>query len=154
VHHWDDAEAGLRELRRVAHGRVVVATWDPAFRGEFWLLERYLPELRDRDAAAFPAMAAIARALGGAVDVSPLPVPRDCADGFLGAFWARPEAYLDPAVRAGMSTLAAAGPEMVAAGLARLEAELASGEWDARHGHLRERAELDVGYRLVVATPG
>jgi SAM-dependent methyltransferase len=154
VHHWDDAGAGLRELRRVARDRVLVATWDPQFRGNFWLFARYLPRLRDRDAAAFPSIAAISTALGGGVQVLPLPVPHDCADGFLGAFWARPEAYLDPAVRAGMSTLAAAGDAALADGLAQLRAELVSGEWDARHGHLRHRAECDLGYRLIVATRG
>jgi SAM-dependent methyltransferase len=154
VHHWDDADAGLRELRRVARGPVVVATWDPAFGGTFWLLDRYLPQLRERDATAFPAIDRIARALGGHIRVSPLPIPRDCADGFLGAFWARPEAYLDPAVRAGMSTLHALDAAVVAAGLARLEEDLASGEWDALHGDLRRQAECDLGYRLVVATTG
>jgi SAM-dependent methyltransferase len=153
VHHWDDPAGGLRELRRVARDRIVVATWDPAFRGEFWLLSRYLPEIRDRDAARFPAIAAIARALGGSTSVAPIPIPRDCVDGFTGAFWARPEAYLDPVVRAGMSTLAAVGGETLAGGLERLAADLDSGAWDARYGQLRLRAECDLGYRLVVATP-
>ncbi|HEY2790065.1 MAG TPA: hypothetical protein VGI72_11460, partial [Gaiellales bacterium] len=145
--------AGLAELRRVARGPVVVATWDPAFRGDFWLIGRYLPKVRVKDAAGFPPIAAIAAALGGTSAVEPLPVPPDCVDGFLGAFWARPEAYLDPGVRAGMSTLAAAGEDVVQAGLSRLAAELASGEWDRRYGHLRTLPELDLGYRLITATP-
>jgi len=152
VHHWADPATGLGELRRVARDRVVVATWDPGFAGEFWLMSRYLLEIRAADAAAFPAMAGIARALGGTVEVAPLPIPHDCADGFLGAFWSRPEAYLDPAVRAGMSTLAAADPDVVAAGIGRLAADLESGDWDARFGDLRRMDELDLGYRLVVAT--
>jgi hypothetical protein len=153
VHHWADAAAGLRELRRVARDRVVIATWDPAFRrSDFWLVDRYLPAIRDHDAAQFPAIADIRRALGGRVRVAPIPVPGDCLDGFFGAFWARPEAYLDPEVRAGMSTLAAADEQTVAAGLARLADELASGAWDARYGHLRLRADCDLGYRLVVAS--
>ncbi len=152
VHHWDDAAAGLAELRRVARDRVVVATWDPAFRGEFWLIGRYLPEVGDRDAASFPAIAAITEAFGGTATVTPIPVPHDCVDGFLGAFWARPEAYLDPDVRAGMSTLAAADEDALAAGLSRLSAELESGAWERRYGHLRRLPELDLGYRLIVAT--
>jgi SAM-dependent methyltransferase len=152
VHHWDDPAAGLAELRRVARDRVVVATWDPDFRGEFWLIERYLPAIRDQDAASFPAIAAVADALGGTTAVAPIPVPRDCVDGFLGAFWARPEAYLDPAVRAGMSTLASADQDVIAAGLERLAADLESGEWDTRCGHLRDLPQLDLGYRLITAT--
>lgn len=33
-------------------------------------------------------------------------MPGDCADGFLGALWLRPQAYLDPASRAAMSGMA------------------------------------------------
>lgn len=153
MHHWADPAAGLAELRRVSRDRVVIATWDPAFPGDFWLLSRYLPAIRDADAATFPAIPVIAETLGGAVDVAALPIPYDCADGFLGAFWARPEAYLDPAVRAGMSTLVAADSSVVAAGLSRLAADLDSGAWDANFGELRRMDELDLGYRLVVATP-
>jgi SAM-dependent methyltransferase len=154
VHHWADPPAGLAELRRVARDPVVVATWDPAFRGEFWITDRYLPEIRTADASVFPSIEMIAAALGGRVEVAPLPIPRECADGFLGAFWGRPEAYLDPAVHAGMSSLATADPESMAAGLARLAADLDSGAWDARYGRLRALDELDLGYRLVTATRG
>jgi SAM-dependent methyltransferase len=154
LHHWADPAAGLAELRRVARDRVVVATWDPAFQGEFWITDRYLPEIRQADASVFPSIEAIAAALGGRVAVTPLPIPRECADGFLGAFWARPEAYLDPAVHAGMSSLATAAPVAVAAGLGRLADDLDSGEWEARYGRLRALDELDLGYRLVTATRG
>jgi hypothetical protein len=33
-----------------------------------------------------------------------------------------------------------------------MERDLRSGEWDRRHGHLRELEEFDVGLRLVVST--
>jgi hypothetical protein len=85
--------------------------------------------------------------------VEPLLVPRDCTDGFGEAFWARPEAYLDPQVRAGMSAFALLTPPETEPGLRRLAADLRSGAWDARHGHLRQLAELDCGHRLIVATP-
>ena len=81
-----------------------------------------------------------------------MPVPHDCVDGFLGAYWRRPEAYLDATVRAGMSTFTKLRD--VDAGLARLRSDLADGTWKRRHGHLLERTELDLGYRLVVARAG
>jgi SAM-dependent methyltransferase len=152
VHHWDDPAAGLAELGRVARGRVVIATWDPAFASGFWLTARYLPRAREHDVGRFPGPAAIGAALGRSLSVEPIPIPRDCADGFIGAFWARPEAYLDPAVRAGISTLAGAPEGTHDEGLARLAADLESGEWEARFGHLRGVEEVDLGYRLVVAT--
>lgn len=144
VHHWSDQPQGLRELRRVARGPVAVLTFDPLARP--WLTD-YLPELSVLDEAQMPAIGDYARHLGP-VDIQPVPVPRDCSDGFLYAYWARPAAYLDPRIRTGSSSfwkLPAAQ-----AGLARLERDLASGAWHERHGHLLEQNALDVGYRLIV----
>lgn len=160
LHHWADQSGGLAECVRVARERVVVLTWDPASSG-FWLVEEYVPEFLALDRRQFPAMDSLRTALGDAlgpgarVDVTPVPVPGDCVDGFLGAFWARPAAYLDPTVRAGISSFARADlASAVEAGLARLRADLASGAWEARHGGLRAAEALDVGYRLVVADAG
>jgi SAM-dependent methyltransferase len=153
IHHWDDRRAGLAELRRIALRRVVVFTWDPHARNQFWLTTDYFPELVDRDFARFPTMAQLEQALG-ALRVTPVPIPHDCRDGFLGAFWRRPAAYLDPAVRSGISAFAQAPAEDVQRGLARLAEDLRSGRWQARHGALRERPSLDLGYRLVAADLG
>lgn len=149
IHHWGDRTRGLQECARVARERVVLLTWDPSA-DAFWLSRDYVPSFAEADRALFPAMADYAGALGRPVrvEVVPVPVPRDCIDGFLGAWWARPAAYLDGKVRAGISSFSRPGWE---AGLARLAADLASGEWDARNGHLRDAEALDVGYRLVVA---
>jgi len=149
LHHWADRAGGLDECARVACERVVLLTWDPEA-DAFWLLREYLPALIEADRGLFPPMAAYADAFGpGArVEIAAVPVPRDCVDGFLGAYWARPAAYLDPTVRAGISSFARPGLE---AGLERLRADLASGAWDARYGHLLAADALDLGYRLVVA---
>ena len=147
VHHWSRPAAGLRELRRVARRRVVVATWDPETRAGFWLAE-YLPEIWLRDTARFPSLSLYSQCLG-ALSVEPLPVPADCTDGFSGAFWARPERYLDRDVQEGISTLAAVDPAALERGLDRLRADLDSGAWHARHGGLLELDELDLGYRIL-----
>ena len=154
MHHWTDRPAGLRELQRVAP-RVVIVTWDPAppaggERGAFWFTAEYLPELEERDAPRFPSMDELRRHLGS-VSIEPLLIPADCADGFVGAFWARPEAYLDPAVRRGISTFGLLPPAVVERGVTRLAADLQSGEWDARFGNLRRTPTRDLGYRLVVS---
>jgi SAM-dependent methyltransferase len=150
IHHWRDQESGLAELRRVARRRVVALTWDPAARGAFWLTSEYFPEMLDLDLPRFPTLDTLGRCLG-ALRVTPVPIPRDCRDGFLGAYWRRPEAYLDPAVRGGISSFTQLGTERVRDGLARLAEDLGSGRWEARHGHLRDRESLDLGYRLVTA---
>jgi len=150
VHHWTDRRAGLAELARVAR-RVVVVTWDPAGRDSFWLTTEYLPEIIEFDLPRFPSVSELAECLGGHVTTQALPVPHDCVDGFLGAFWRRPDAYLDPAVRSAMSCFAQLPAERVESGLTRLADDLRDGRWDARFGHLRKQDAADLGYRLVVA---
>ncbi len=144
VHHWQDKPAGLRELRRVTRGRVVLLTFDPASRP--WLTD-YLPELAALDEAQMPKMSDYEKWLGP-VQVTPVPIPHDCTDGFLYAYWRRPQAYLDPRARSGSSsfwTLPDVGKEME-----RLADDLATGAWDRRYASLLSLAEYDAGYRLVI----
>lgn len=145
VHHWSDQARGLGEMRRVASGPIVLLTCDPGFRG-FWLAD-YLPELVALDEAQMPRMSDYESRLG-AVAISPVPIPHDCTDGFLCAYWRRPAAYLDPRVRAAMSSFWALGD--VSKPLARLEADLESGAWTERYGELLALGRCDCGYRLVV----
>ncbi|MCW5834009.1 MAG: class I SAM-dependent methyltransferase [Labilithrix sp.] len=153
VHHWSDRARGLREMRRVARRRVVVLTWDPATIDAFWMVTEYLPEIADLDLPRFPTLAELEDALPSA-RVTRVPIPRDCEDGFLGAFWGRPEAYLDPRVRRGISVFRQLPAAITAPALERLEADLRAGVWDERHAALRGAAELDLGYRLVAAELG
>ena len=148
THHWSDVAAGLGELRRVSRRQVVV-TWDPAVSAGFWLVADYVPEIVAHDAGI--ATLAAVRAGLGPTTVVPLPVARDCTDGVLAAYWARPEAYLDPLVRRSISGLSLLPPAVVDSAMARLAADLATGRWHERHGDRLAEAEVDWGYRLVVA---
>ena len=145
LHHWSDLAAGIAELRRVAP-RIVAFTFDVATYP--WIATEYLPEMIDQVDFNFPPIDDVAAMLDAAVQV--VPVPHDCTDGFTGAYWARPEAYLDPDVRAGMSAMQTLGQDLVESRMDRLATDLASGAWDERHGHLRGLDELDLGYRLLV----
>jgi hypothetical protein len=148
IHHWRVMATGLAEMQRVAR-RQVFLTFEPAFVDRAWLVVDYFPELTATDANdASPD--AIANVLD-VVDVRPVPVPADCRDGFAGCYWNRPEAYLDPVVLDGISSFAQMPPEERARGVERLRADLQSGTWDRKYGHLRALDELDIGYRLVVA---
>jgi len=148
IHHWSDWRAGLAEVQRVAD-RVVILTWDPEDY-EWWLVEEYLPETVTDDQFAGPTLTALDDALGG-VRVETVMVPADCQDGFYAAYWARPEAYLDPEVRAGISCCSLLDQTLVEARIGGLADDLRSGAWDERHPGLRDRAQLDVGYRLVIS---
>ncbi len=148
IHHWPDRARGLAELARAARRRVVILTCDLDAAAGFWLVDEYFPEILAGDRPIFPSQGELRRALGR-IAVHDVPIPRDCSDGFLGAYWARPEAYLDAGVRSAISGFAKLRD--VEPGLARLRADLASGAWERRYGALRAREQLDLGYRLVVA---
>ncbi len=145
IHHWPDEEAGLREMRRVTRGPIVLLTFDPSQRP--WLTD-YLPELSALDEVQMPAMSDYERWLG-AVRITPVPVPHDCTDGFLYAYWRRPAAYLDPYIRSGSSSFWAISN--AATGLENLQRDLETGAWQRRYGALLTLDEYDAGYRLVVA---
>jgi SAM-dependent methyltransferase len=150
VHHWRDPAAGLHELRRVVRGPVVVFTADIEVWARMWLVRDYLPEIAELDRARFVTPGQVAEALGGG-RIQPLLTPADCADGFGPAFWRRPQAYLDPGVRAGISSLVALDEETRSGGLAMLAEDLGSGRWAERNAELLGLDAFDAGHRLVVA---
>jgi hypothetical protein len=92
---------------------------------------------------------ALARLGGGRIE--PVPIPHDCRDGFLHAYWRRPRAYLDARVRAGISVFGLLEESEVERAVACLAADLDSGAWQRRYAELLDLEELDLGYRLVVA---
>jgi SAM-dependent methyltransferase len=149
VHHWEDWEAGLAELCRIAPRRVVVAI-DFERHADFWLYDDYLPELSADARQLRPDAATVADRIG-ATESEVLAVPGDMEDGVLGAYWCRPEAYLDPEVRANCSGLALADPAVIARGVAALGSDLRRGAWHDRYADLLERESLDLGYGLVVS---
>ena len=149
VHHWTDAIAGVRECARVARDRVVILTWDPASTG-FWLVQEYFPEILALDRRLFMPVERLTSCFRHA-EVRTVPVPADCEDGFLGAYWRRPGAYLRPEVRDAISSFRRLADPYP--GLERLKADLGSGAWRERNRTLLDLRELDIGYRLVIGRP-
>ena len=148
AHHWGDLEGGFREMSRVARKRAVLLTWVPDST-PFWLTQEYFPEINVHDHTIFPSSAdliAMMERIIGPVQMEPIPIPHDCIDGMLCAYWRRPEAYLDANVRSGMSSFARIDAEL---GLHQLRDDLSSGRWAERNGHLLELDALDLGYRIV-----
>jgi SAM-dependent methyltransferase len=145
VHHWSDVQKGLLEIRRVTRGKIVVFTFDPQF-CKFWLLD-YLPSLRTLDRQQMPSMADFEAVLGPVQRIA-VPIPHDCIDGVLCAYWRRPAAYLNPNVRRSISSFSKIGD--VTEPLRRLEDDLRSGEWERKYSRFLDTDSCDFGYHLVV----
>jgi SAM-dependent methyltransferase len=156
VHQWSDLGAGLREVRRVTRGPVVVLTCDPDLLTRFWLTG-YAPEVIDTEARRYPSTAALADGLGGgqggSVAVATVPIPLDCTDGFNEAYYGRPEALLDPAARRSCSAWSFVGKEVHERFSRDLRGDLADGTWDRRHGQLRRQPTFDGSLILVTSAP-
>jgi SAM-dependent methyltransferase len=145
IHHWPDWQRGIQELRRVASGRVVIVTWDPGHSG-FWLTD-YFPGALQADRQTFPTLPQIGRELR-AMTVRTVPIPHDCSDGFLGAYWRRPEAFLSEGVRSAISTFSKIGN--VSEIVERLRQDLQCGAWQRRNASIMDLPELDLGYRILI----
>jgi SAM-dependent methyltransferase len=155
-HHWSDRLRGLAELRRVARQRIVLFNANPGEADLFWMTTDYLPEFLELIPQRY-RRAGIWRdelrdALGP-VELTPVPIAHDCADGFYGAYWRRPEAYLDPEVRAGISVFAQVSSGAVARAIDALGADLVTGRWQERHRELLSLDELHLGFYVIVAEP-
>ena len=127
----------------------MIFTFDPKLQSDLWLIRDYFPQVVAFEDDRHPPLDYIAARLR-ADRIEPIPIPHDCTDGFQAAYWRRPERYLDPEVRANISTFAQRSEAELAPGLRRLEADLSSGAWHDRNGELLERDEMDYGYRLVI----
>ena len=152
IHHWDEGQQrGVRELCRVARDRVVILAFDPEVVAEMWLVRDYMPEVADLDRRTAPSLGTLTGWLDGEVSVESIPISRDTPDWTLMSFWAHPERVLDPEARNGTSGFARLSGDTVQRVVTNVSAALTSGQWDARHGHLRNQTEYDGGLRLIVA---
>ncbi len=154
-HHLTDHRRALREMRRAAGGGpILLFTFEPRALQDFWLND-YFPEIRIGDEEMFPPVETLAAMVERETDlsaaISSFPLPRDLLDLFAAAGWARPELYLDPQVRAGISAFAVVDQTLIARGVERLKADRTSGDWHQRYGHLLGQQSYDAGYRFIIA---
>ncbi len=149
IHQWADLERGLSEMRRVTAGPIVILAFDPDRAERCWLAA-YAPEIVDVMRNRDPSIDRV-RASLGQLDVHEVAIPLDCTDGFTEAFYGRPEALLDPAVRAAQSSWGFVAREAIDRFVSELGADLASGRWDDRHGALRTQPTFVGSLVLLVA---
>ncbi|WP_189304389.1 class I SAM-dependent methyltransferase [Streptomyces albospinus] len=152
VHQWSDARAGLREMRRVTRGPVVILTCDPTLVRDFWLY-RYAPEVLDTEARRYPPVEQLTAALGGTGTIQTVPIPLDCTDGFNEAYYGRPEMLLDSAARQACSAWSFVDDRVREHFDETLRHDLNSGAWNAEFGHLRGQPTYEGSLVIVRATP-
>ena len=152
VHQWSDLAKGLREMRRVTRGPVVVVTSDPHEFRAFWLND-YAPEVLATEARRCPDIGIISQCLGGTSEVSVVPIPFDCRDGFNEAYYGRPERLLDEGARLSCSSWSFPEAATVERYVQNLDHALRSGEWDEKYGKLRSQPWYSGTLRLIVSRP-
>ena len=150
IHHWPDIGKGLAELRRVAGNRVLVLTFDPETMNNFWAA-KYFTEMFEIETARFPTIDKIKKDLGGNCKVIRVPIPMNCVDGFMEAFYGRPEQFLKDEIRRAQSAWGFIPPGMEEVLVKRLADDLASGKWDEKFGHYRTQAFFEGSLTLVVS---
>ncbi|GAB1537927.1 hypothetical protein NUACC21_05820 [Scytonema sp. NUACC21] len=155
MHHFSDLEKAICEMHRVVKfGAIVLLTFDIRLAEKIWLYD-YFPWLWE-DALRFlplPQLANLIQTITKrSVETIPFVLPHDLSDLFAAAAWRRPELYLKPEVRAGISSFAVTNSRLIEPAVKALATDLSSGQWDAKYGKIRQLTEIDVGYRFLRAT--
>lgn len=149
VHHWENPFQGLAEMKRVSRRQVVFA-FDVNLLNTHWLVRDYLPENIIFEKYRGLPLNLVADELD-AKEIIPVPIPHDCTDGFMAAYWRRPEMYLLENVRASISSLSQLPKEIVLSAMERLERDIESGQWHETNRELLAMEACDFGYRLIIA---
>ena len=150
IHHWPNLTQGLREVRRVTKGSVVIMTFDPDAETEFWLAD-YLPEMTVVEKARYPSLHIIEESIGTRCKVVPIPVTLRCNDKFQVALYGRPEEFLKQEVRDAQSAWKFLPDGVEARFEEELRDDIASGVWNEKYGHLRTQPSISCQLRLVVS---
>lgn len=151
IHHMGAFEAAFKEIYRVIKpGRFVLLTALPEQMKHYWLVH-YFPKMLEDAQAYMPDFLRIERAFTEAgfkhVKQEPFFVSETLKDLFLYAGKYRPAMYLDPQIRAGISSFhVSANEEEVRTGLKALEADIYSGKIE----QIIQQYEHDGGDYLFV----
>ena len=155
-HHFQDYHQALHEINRVTcDGKIVLFTYNPDVIANFWLTDYFPSLIVDVQSTFLPIpnlIAEIESVSNRAVNVIPFALPHDLSDSFAAVGWGRPELYLDARIRNGISSFSKMTDIELDRGLASLQKDLETKDWDRKYGYLRNQQEYDAGYRFVYTT--
>ena len=154
LHHFNNISLGIKEINRiVTTGKMVIFAFEQHKIPDFWLT-KYFPYFINDTLATFPSIQEIAAQISQItkkkVNTIPFLLPTNLSDLFAASGWCKPEIYLDPQVRNGISTFAKMPANELKAGLNQLTVELDNGVWLQKYGHLQQLENYDAGYRILV----
>lgn len=154
IHHWSELEKSFSELNRVLKlaGKLVIFTSTPVQMDGYWL-KVYFPEMIKRSARQMPKLKNVRNELKTSgfeiLDTEKYFVKADLEDLFLYSGKHKPNLYLNPLIRLGISSFSdLANAKEIAAGLEKLKK-------DIKNGKIRkiiENIENETGdYLFIVA---
>lgn len=154
IHHWRNLQKAFSEISRVLKykGKFVLFTTLPEQTDHYWLTE-YFPKMMKDSVEQLPAFSEIENALRSAnLKIEKCEnyfVRDDLEDMFLYSGKHRPELYLQPKIRHGISSFSnLANAEEVEKGLQKLSEDIESG----KISEVIEKYKIDLGdYIFIVA---
>ena len=154
IHDFSNLVIASEEMARVCpSGRIIIFTCDPRLSEDLWV-SKYFPKIIQARYCAYDDIFKIMKKMESMTSrkgiIITFPIPHDITDTFVGSGWRRPGLYLDDQVRQSMSEFAAAPRDEIDRGLIKLEADIESGEWTKKNGHLFDRGDYDLGYRFII----
>ncbi len=133
IHHWVNLKKGFKEIKRVLKpdGNFIIFTSTPQQMKSYWL-NHYFPEMMKRSIAQMPTLNYTETALNTAgfqiIKTVPYTIHKELEDHFLYCGKQRPEVYLDPSIRHGISSFSALAYQAeVKKGLEKLRKDIENG---------------------------
>ena len=153
LHHFNNINRGISEINRiVATGKIVIFAFEQSKIPDFWLAD-YFPDFISDTLDTFPSTKNIAQIFSQItqkeVEIIPFLLPPNLKDLFAAAGWRKPEIYLNPEIRNGISTFNKMPEKNLKAGISKLATELDNGVWQQKYGDLLGQDYFDAGYRIL-----
>ncbi len=155
LHQFNDAETAYRQMARtVGKGPIITLTADRRQSESNWIRD-YFPGVWETAIKMYPPLqmriAQLCRATGKQIHIESFHIPYNIKDLFFGAGWRTPRLYTQTGFLQNISAFIWSERRHVSEGMARLSSDLESGKWCKQYANFESRADLDFGYKFLIA---